>query len=148
MTFKISYSNSWNYPEIRKQLLEALVYLFPNEIKIIKHKIVNNEQIIILKNKIVNNIDINLRIINDNEFIKCIDVLKNNSYLIYVKTFDDYIKMQEIYEYIPYFHCYYCIINDELILINLIMYEIFFEKYKTIDVNTYLRSLKLNIMIE
>lgn len=143
------------------RLKKSLLFMFPEnsifindlenhlEPKFTNFILVNNDEICFDKNY-----DYNMPCIYSNIFINNVELLKHCNEKTFVIQFENYNDLMEIDKREKIHHRNYAlntnnliIIDNEYYTINVQEYELFFSKFKTINYNTYIRSIKLKNIV-
>lgn len=154
MTFTILLYNL----NLRCEVIEALLYLYPTEKELLYNKfndLVKNISTIQVKNDVIlfdydNDYGYGL---DENMFIDIINILKkcNEKTFILITNKDEYIKLSDFntkfeseYSNIP-IHIY-VVNNNDIIEIDPLKL-MFFKDIQTIDINMYIRQIKLKQLL-
>lgn len=164
MNIKILLSNN----DLKSQLKKSLIFLFHKKSDEIFHLINNiktNEYLIINDNnefeiQHTNITDYSRLYLTDISFIKMIDILKKCNKDTYVIKINDKTENNNLMKSCPQinyffpfsdvfcFDEYLIYTNNEIHVITTYVYEELFNKYKPIDINTFLRSIKLKQIVK
>lgn len=137
----------------KTNLKNDLLFLYPKQYKSINKllkKITDYDSFYIINDVIKKDSNsITLDSIYTSELHACVELLKNmseNTELIKVEDINDKELLNEFID-VYYYDCYIVIINNISYVIDLDMKNIFFSKFKTIDIKTYIRKIKLQKLL-
>lgn len=143
------------------RLKKSLIFMFPENsvfINVLENHIESNStNFILINNDVIcfdENYDYNIPCIYSDIFINNVKLLQQCNEKTFVIQFDNYNDLMEIDKLEKIHYRNYALNTNNLIIIdndfytiNAQEYELFFSKFKTIDYNTYIRSIKLKNIV-